>query len=239
MQTFNPQQQMSTQDFNIDTSGYSAEARTQIPRGDYPMQVETFEVKSNKDQTGLYIRVDFTIIGGQYESRKTHENFNIQNASTQAVEIGIKKLKQLFIAATNGQCGTDPQINPQTLNALLGAEFLGTVGLDGEYNKMIEFKTKTGGRVGFDNRIVEPGARPGAGGFSAPSPAGAYTPPAAPPAPASAYSSPPQPQPAPAPAPAAAPPAAQPGAAPAAPQAPKQGVPAPWHSAPPAAPEHG
>ena len=189
-------------EFNLDLTGVSAESKGggPLPAGEYLIQFDKFENCENQSKTGWYIGAEYTVIGGEFDGRKLFENFNWQHTNPKAVEVGMARLKQFIIAASNGQAGGT--VNFEVLNGLMGSEVLVEVGVrkddkGKERNRIWEFFTKDGGQV-MDTGIVPRTAPPG--------PAPAATTPA--------------PQPAPTAAPAPQPTAADPAPAPQAPAAP-------------------
>lgn len=71
----------------IDLSGVSG-AQGVAP-GEYPVTARSAEVKPTKDNTGLYLKVEFVLDNGQ----KLWHNFNIRNKSEVAQQIGLGQLK--------------------------------------------------------------------------------------------------------------------------------------------------
>ena len=69
-----------------------------VPNGTYPATIVSAEIKDAKSG-GQYISAQFAITAGEYENRRVWENFNIKNDNDMAVQIGLAKLKQLFVAA--------------------------------------------------------------------------------------------------------------------------------------------
>ena len=66
-----------------------------VPAGWYEMMVKTSEMVETKDKQGKMLKVQAEIISGQYKGRKVYVNFNVENKSDQAVDIGLKQLSAL------------------------------------------------------------------------------------------------------------------------------------------------
>jgi hypothetical protein len=58
-----------------------------IPSGDYVAVIVNSEMKTTNDGTGEYLKLEINILDGEYKGRKLWENLNLNNKSTQAVEI--------------------------------------------------------------------------------------------------------------------------------------------------------
>jgi hypothetical protein len=66
-----------------------------VPPGLYPAIIEKSEVKATKKGDGHYINEQFGILDGPAKGRKVFKNFNIQNPSEKAVNIGLRELQDL------------------------------------------------------------------------------------------------------------------------------------------------
>ena len=73
-----------------------------LPAGDYPVMVESSEVKSNKKKTGHILAVQFEVVDGSKKGKKLFANFNLTNPSEVAVKIGLKELGALCKATIGG-----------------------------------------------------------------------------------------------------------------------------------------
>ena len=76
----------------------SIEAQTDfeiLPPGKYLVLIDKAEVQPNKKKNGHYIYLEMKIIDGQYKGRKFFDWINIDNPSTQCVEIGLRCLAAL------------------------------------------------------------------------------------------------------------------------------------------------
>lgn len=88
--------------FDLDLDLENVQASTGfdvLPKGQYPVQVESAELKKTKDEEGAYIQTTFVIIGGDYANRKLFHNFNIKNKNDEAVKIGLSEIKALIVAS--------------------------------------------------------------------------------------------------------------------------------------------
>ena len=66
-----------------------------IPANWYNLSVTKSEILETSKKTGKYIKLEFTVIDGQYKGRKIWENLNIINQNPIAVEIAQKALATL------------------------------------------------------------------------------------------------------------------------------------------------
>ena len=63
-----------------------------IPAGEYVVQVTDSDIKDTKDGTGKYIKLEMTVLKGEFKGRKIWNNLNIINKNPVAVEIAQKEL---------------------------------------------------------------------------------------------------------------------------------------------------
>ncbi len=63
-----------------------------FPAGDYLMQITGSDIKDTKKKDGKYIKLEFTLLDGEYKGRKIWTNLNIINPNPVAVEIANKEL---------------------------------------------------------------------------------------------------------------------------------------------------
>ncbi|HEX8349644.1 MAG TPA: DUF669 domain-containing protein [Hymenobacter sp.] len=146
-----------------------------VPPDWYLMAIDTTEVKPTASGTGTILAASAKILEGQYVGRKIFLNFNIQNQSVQAQEIGQKQLSAL--------CHATRVLVVQDTSQLHNIPFRAKVKVrpaQGQYdesNEITAFRDQT------DTTAVSKG---GAVNLSAPAPAR----PPAPPAPPAAYQPP-------------------------------------------------
>lgn len=69
-----------------------------IPSGWYLATVTSSDVKQTKDGTGVYIDLQFTVVGPDHAGRIVFEKINIRNNSQRAEEIGLGTLRGLLAA---------------------------------------------------------------------------------------------------------------------------------------------
>lgn len=63
--------------------------------GWYPAEIEKAGVAKTKDETGSYLKVQFTVLGDKYNGRKVFTNINLKNKSSDAENIGRRELATL------------------------------------------------------------------------------------------------------------------------------------------------
>jgi hypothetical protein len=66
-----------------------------LPAGWYAVGIEDAELKTTKAGTGKFIKLEMSVIDGQYKGRKLFHNINIVNPNQQAADIGIRDLARL------------------------------------------------------------------------------------------------------------------------------------------------
>jgi len=66
-----------------------------IPADTYQAQITGSSVEDTKAKNGKYIKLEFTILSGEYKGRKIWTNLNIINPNPVAVEIAQKELATL------------------------------------------------------------------------------------------------------------------------------------------------
>ncbi len=74
-----------------------AEQGVPVPDGSYNVAIEKAEVKETKSG-GKLIAVQFSVIDGPHSNRKIFNQYNFENASAQAVQIGLGQLKGMMKA---------------------------------------------------------------------------------------------------------------------------------------------
>ena len=133
-----------------------------LPAGEYIVRAVSSEVKATKAGTGQYLKVRFDVVDGDHAGRVLFTNFNIQNPSEKAQEIGRQQLKQLAVA-----------VGLPNPNAIERSEDLHDIAVTA-YVKRVR-NEQYGDSDGFQNEIANykavsgaPLATPAAGG-SAPS----------------------------------------------------------------------
>lgn len=66
-----------------------------IPPGKYPALIEDAEVIQTKKGTGHFLKLTMVILDGQYKNRKIWDQINVDNPSTECVEIAMRTLSAL------------------------------------------------------------------------------------------------------------------------------------------------
>lgn len=69
---------------------------SELPNGDYELEIEASEVAATKDGTGTILKTTMVVIRPEeYAKRKLFNNYNLENKSTQAQEIGQRQFASL------------------------------------------------------------------------------------------------------------------------------------------------
>lgn len=66
-----------------------------IPAGEYVVQVTDSDIHPTKNKDGKYIKLEFTVLKGEFKGRKIWTNLNIVNPNPVTVEIAQKELATL------------------------------------------------------------------------------------------------------------------------------------------------
>ena len=66
-----------------------------VPAGDYDVVIMTSEMKTTKDGSGQYLKLEFAILNGQFQNRKIFTNLNLVNKNETAVKIGKANLSAI------------------------------------------------------------------------------------------------------------------------------------------------
>jgi len=80
---FNPQEHDTTQEFEA------------LPPGEYPVLIDAAEVKLTKAKTGSFLKLETSVIEGEYKGRKIFHNITLKNPNAKAEEIGVRELATL------------------------------------------------------------------------------------------------------------------------------------------------
>jgi hypothetical protein len=122
-----------------------------IPADDYPMIATESTIKSNKANTGTYIKMKFQVLSGPFQNRTLFKNFNWTTTRTdedgkKAVQIGKGQFSEL--------CRAVGVLQPRDTAEVHNKMFLGKVIIkpssDPQYednNDIKEFKTSDGKSV--------------------------------------------------------------------------------------------
>jgi hypothetical protein len=90
-----------------------------IPEGDYEVEIDDTEEKSNKAGTGRYLQVTFKIASGDHQGRKLWARLNLDNPSEKAVEIARRDLAAI--------CRAVGLVQPKTITQFIGRKLIVTV----------------------------------------------------------------------------------------------------------------
>ncbi len=74
-----------------------------IPADEYQMQITNSDLKVTSKKDGKYVKLEFTVMAGEFKGRKVWQNLNIINPSSQAVEIAQKELATICRACGKAQ----------------------------------------------------------------------------------------------------------------------------------------
>ena len=66
-----------------------------VPAGDYDVVIMTSEMKTTKDGSGQYLKLEFAILNGQFQNRKIFTNLNLVNKNETAVKIAKANLSAI------------------------------------------------------------------------------------------------------------------------------------------------
>jgi hypothetical protein len=75
-----------------DAGGFSP-----LPAGPYRVYIDKAETKENKNGKGFHVSVTIKVVAGDYEGRLIFQNFNIENNSEKAQQIGRAQFKKMLV----------------------------------------------------------------------------------------------------------------------------------------------
>jgi len=90
---------------------------TVIPPGKYKVQIVEASVNQTKAGNGHYIKLQMKVIEGERKGAVLFDNLNIDNPSTQAVEIAKRTLSAVCKALQIERCKDTAQLQDGILNA--------------------------------------------------------------------------------------------------------------------------
>jgi len=67
-----------------------------LPPNDYPVTITKAEFSTNKNQTGKYLKLEFSLIGEKYKNRKLFNNYNLIHTNQQAAAIAMSEVKEIL-----------------------------------------------------------------------------------------------------------------------------------------------
>lgn len=153
-----------------------------IPDGVYTLQALDVTMTMSKAMNRM-LKVQFAVIGGEYDNRRIFETFNIEHGNSKVVEIALQQIKAWCIAT--GMSG-DELLTFEILQSLCGKEFSASVKIEedkyGQYPSQNRIKTykkvrtaasRPNNATPFEHRPVATTAAPAAkpSPFGAPPPA--------------------------------------------------------------------
>lgn len=101
---------MASFEFDVATAPTNTSNFDPVPEGKYTVRISGAELKSTKDGSGQYIKVEYTIAGPSCEGRKLWQNYNVRNASAKAEEIGRAQLAELCRAIGTPRLGDTDEL---------------------------------------------------------------------------------------------------------------------------------
>lgn len=119
-----------------------------IPAGTYALEIKKTDWIETKAGDGHYLKLEMSVIKGEYKGRKVWSNLNLDNPNVQAVEISEKQVMQL-VEQIHGE-KRDIESLKQLQKMLKGAAVKAKVGIQpasGDYsaqNKIVTFNVPTG-----------------------------------------------------------------------------------------------
>lgn len=91
------ERQMALINFNVDMAPDAMDFDV-IPAGNYEAIITDSQVMENKAGTGEYLKLELTIVNGEFEGRKLFENLNLVHPNETTVRIAQGTLKQIAVA---------------------------------------------------------------------------------------------------------------------------------------------
>jgi hypothetical protein len=126
-------QKFNAQDHDTTQTDYA-----ELPNGIYVMEVEASDVVPTKDGKGTILKVTNSVIEPEdYKGRKLFNNYNLENQSAQAQEIGQKQFASLCraIGVSEVEDSEDLHFKAYTVRVALGKP-----SKDGQYPARAEIK---------------------------------------------------------------------------------------------------
>lgn len=111
----------------------------ELPNGVYELEVEASDVAATKDGRGTILKTTMTVLRPEeYAKRKLFNNFNLENPSSQAQEIGQRQFASLCRAIGVTEVTDSEELHFKAFIAKIG---LGKPSKDGQYPARAEIKT--------------------------------------------------------------------------------------------------
>jgi hypothetical protein len=109
---------------------------SELPNGDYELEIEASEVKEGANGTGL--KTTMTVLRpDEYQGRKVFNFYNLEHKNAQAQEIGQKQFARLCRAIGVSEVEDSEELHFKAFTAKIG---LGKPSKDGQYPARAEIK---------------------------------------------------------------------------------------------------
>lgn len=126
-------QKFNAQDHDTTQSDYS-----ELPNGIYRMEIEVSDVAPTKDGKGTILKTTNVVVDPEeYRGRKLFNNYNLENQSAQAQEIGQKQFAALCRAIGVDEVEDSEDLHFKVFTVKVG---LGKPSKDGQYPARAEIK---------------------------------------------------------------------------------------------------
>jgi hypothetical protein len=111
---------------------------SELPNGIYVLEIEASEVKPTSNGKGTILKVTNSVIEPEeFKGRKLFNNYNLENESAQAQEIGQKQFAALCRAIGTSEVEDSEELHFRAYTAKVG---LGKPSKDGQYPARAEIK---------------------------------------------------------------------------------------------------
>lgn len=123
----------NAQDHNTEQRDYE-----ELPNGIYELEVEASDVAPTKDGRGTILKTTMVVLRPEdFAKRKLFNNFNLENPSVQAQEIGQRQFASLCRAIGVSEVEDSEELHFKAFTAKIG---LGKPSKDGQYPARAEIK---------------------------------------------------------------------------------------------------
>ncbi len=124
-----------------------------IPAGEYPAVITESEWKATKDQTGQYLQMKVEVIDGEFKDRTLFVRLNLQNKSTQAMDIAKRELATIAKAVGEQYVQDSSQLHNKPMIIKVAVK-----PADGQYGASNEIKNY----LPFGQPVTTPSVTPAA-----------------------------------------------------------------------------
>lgn len=124
----------------FDASAHDTEQRDyeELPNGIYELEIEASDVAPTKDGRGTILKTTMVVLRPEeYEKRKLFTNYNLENPSAQAQEIGQRQFASLCRAIGVQEVEDSEELHFKSFTVKIG---LGKPSKDGQYPARAEIK---------------------------------------------------------------------------------------------------